>query len=113
MFEYDQYRSLAGCSGIGYQQLNALNPWFWDSLFGPDGLGLVRYQGPDEDGWHTYIGDRPPEDTLCVFERHTETYQTPSFPQITRWVGYRNEFHPEFNIANLKWRLTGIAKETQ
>jgi hypothetical protein len=27
------------------------------------------------------------------------------------WVGYSKDFYPEFNVAYLKWKWTGIAKE--
>lgn len=70
------------------------------------GLGAtsgIQEETPDEDGWFNYIGCRCPRLSLCQFKQHKD-----GIP----WVGYAYEFRPEFNVAYLKWRLTGIAKES-
>jgi hypothetical protein len=59
---------------------------------------------PDADGWYEYIGNAPTKEALCQFKQgHEENEGEP-------WVGYA-DFHPEFNVAYLKWRYTGISKE--
>jgi hypothetical protein len=44
----------------------------------------------------------PPENILLQFK-----IENSEFPST--WSGYA-DFPPEFNIASLKWRLTGIGK---
>jgi hypothetical protein len=79
--------SLEGAFGLGFSQANA--------LWGPS--------EPDEEGWCRYVpGSLPPEKALCLFKRGDDGEP---------WVGYAG-FYPEFNIAYLKWKLTGIAKES-
>lgn len=106
MFEYAHCNSLDGSYGSAEQQLNALtalNRGLWSDLFGPiPGWGASLADPEDENGWHFYVNGGCPKNKLCQF------YQ-PVTEQI--WVGFRNEFHPEFNISNLKWRLTGVGKE--
>lgn len=104
MFDYDQYCSqqLGVTRGMFGQFSNAN---FLESLLGSCArIGANQACGPDSEGWHTYDPyNRPPKYKLCVFERRgTEQ----------RGTGYASEFHPEFNIANLKWQLTGIEKES-
>ena len=60
--------------------------------------------GPDKDGWYAYIYGAPPKDALCQFKQDVEGYIGGP------WVGYSSDFSPEFNVAYLKWRLTGIAR---
>lgn len=43
----------------------------------------------------------PPDKALYLFKRDDGK----------PWVGYADFFYPEFNVAYLKWKLTGIAKE--
>jgi len=114
MFECEHYNELlSSAGGIGVSLMGQVG-WaanqnqqlpfgdFVSVLLGGYGSGAAEgYCPPDSEGWHTCIGDRPPKDRLCVFERRGPDQ---------RWVGYA-DFHPEFNIANLKWQLTGIAKE--
>jgi hypothetical protein len=65
------------------------------------GQGSLYGTGPDADGWYHFMGIRPSKTKLCQF------YDTSA--EVV-WVGYA-DFPPEFNIANLKWRLTEIGKE--
>ena len=73
---------------------------FWDALLGNVGA-LYLSSVTDTEGWVDYINCSPKKDVLCQFKQHED-----GIP----WVGYSSEFHPEFNVAYLKWRLTGIAK---
>lgn len=54
----------------------------------------------DAEGWTDYFLCRPPR-VLCLFSRegHTETF-----------VALPSEFRPEFNVAGLRWKLTGVGK---
>ena len=66
------------------------------------GLGASAYYSPDSDGWYNYEGNSYAiRDVLCIFKDKMGV----------EWVGYSRDFHPEFNIADLKWKYTGIAKE--
>ena len=72
------------------------------------GLGNFQWgegYGPDADGWLGYIGHPPPEGALCQFYQDIDDAPEP-------WVGYKSDLRPELNVAYLKWRLTGIAKES-
>ena len=100
-------------AGLGMMNLTGLyQQWeesfgvgFWNSLFGSIGGLGVSSLGPDKDGWYTYFYSAPPKDALCQFKQDVEGYVGGP------WVGYSSDFSPEFNVAYLKWRLTGIAKE--
>lgn len=70
---------------------------------GASGVMWGQGYGPDEEGWFDYINGRPPEKALCQFKLHDDGVP---------WVGYITDLHPQFNAAYLKWRLTGIAKES-
>ena len=94
MFGNQQMSGLTGQSCCGFLQ---------SILGGLGSIGASAACAPDSNGWYPYGYDGPPKDKLLQF------YQ-PTTGQV--WVGYRAELHPEFNIANLKWRLTGIGKET-
>ena len=56
--------------------------------------------------WHYCENRSAPENLLCEFWRPAVKGR-----EERRWIGYAREFSSEFNIANLRWRLTGIAKE--
>lgn len=58
---------------------------------------------PDSEGWNDYMYSFPPENVLLQFKQQRS--------EITAqvWTGYA-DFPYEFNVANLKWRLTGIGK---
>lgn len=93
-----------GLSGMGQAGLLG--------LFGPSGLdqGFRTnhwYLKPeaDSEGWYAYINHPVPKGILCQFERRAGM----SGEDQGRWVGYA-DFHPQFNVANLYWRLTGIGK---
>ncbi len=92
---------------------------FWQNLLGSAGgsgaaLGTMfssyreyaNYVNPisDSDGWYDYVGNPAPKNKLCQFKQHGDG---------DPWVGYASEFRPEMNVAYLKWKLTGIAKEAQ
>lgn len=109
MFDYNKLGKQMGGYGQQLQGLESSCGFLGAILGGIGSLGASY--GPDEDGWHAYIGDGPPRDKLLQFERRTETLQS-IIPQTTRWVGYA-DFLPEFNVADLYWRLTGIAKESK
>ena len=78
----------------------------WNSLLAGL-LGSIDSQAPyvDSNGWHAYAGDAPPKYALCMFRND-------GFEKPIEWVGYPYDIHPEANIAYLKWKLTGLAKET-
>ena len=101
-------------NGYGSSQLvaNQINAQFgmsdpfnslWRSLSGSlGGLGAAAYYGPDSGGWRNYDGNSYAiRDVLCIFKDKMGV----------EWVGYSRDFHPEFNIADLKWKYTGVAKE--
>ena len=79
----------------------------FEGLFGSlFGLGTSQAfwapSGPDEEGWCLYEpSSLPPDKALYLFKRDDGK----------PWVGYADFFYPEFNVAYLKWKLTGIAKE--
>jgi hypothetical protein len=54
--------------------------------------------------WTSYEAQPAPRDLLCQFRRQDGKY-------LWEFVGYAKDFLPEFDIAGLKWRLTGIARE--
>lgn len=53
-----------------------------------------------------YLTYPAPPSLLCVFWRidWEETGEKP-------WVGYARDFSPMMNVAGLRWKLTGIARE--
>lgn len=55
---------------------------------------------PGED-WASYELQPAPRDLLCQFRRQDGF----------AFTGYAKDFFPEFNVAGLEWKLTGIAKE--
>ena len=93
---------------LGQQQANAnlsgQGSWiFLRALLGPSWeLGVSSIQ-PDSEGWYEYTYSWPPDRVLLQFKR----VWTKEPPDI--WIGYAN-FDPEFNIANLCWRYTGIGR---
>jgi hypothetical protein len=96
----------ANSYGIAQQSINDL--WgsmsqgigFWGSLLGSvGGLGASTI-GPDEDGWHDYVGHPPPAGALCQFKRD----------DVKSWVDHNDDYSPFMNVAGLKWKLTGIAR---
>ena len=56
--------------------------------------------------WQNYEFIPAPEDLLCEFWRPATAYT-----EEQQWIGYARDFSDAFNIGNLRWRLTGIAKE--
>ena len=92
---------------------------FWESLLGSVGadaasefpdMSFVDYwfqesePVPDEDGWYDWTRDYPPFNKLLIVRR--EEWEKPV-------VLFRDELNPMTNVNGLKWKLTGIAKETQ
>jgi hypothetical protein len=63
------------------------------------------------DGWTNYAYQRPPRGILCVFERRQRTEQSPEYPQVTQRFVDVDDFDPQFNIAYLHWKMTGIGRE--
>ncbi len=55
---------------------------------------------PGED-WTSYELHSAPRGLLCQFRRQDGF----------AFTGYAKDFFPEFNVAGLEWKLTGIAKE--
>lgn len=55
-----------------------------------------------EDGWSDWIAFPPPYGKLIQFTR--AGWDEPV-------IGYRENFPPEDNVANLYWKLTGIGRE--
>lgn len=97
---YGQQGSVAG---LAYQG------GFWSSLLGNSG-GFVsgsayEFASPDSDGWYDYCGCPAPPDALCQFKQGREENEGEP------WIGCGRDFHPEFNVAYLKWRYTGIARQ--
>ena len=91
---------------------------FWESLFGvAGGIGASRAPDmsfvdywfqerepvPDEDGWYDWMRDYPPFNKLLIVWR--EGWEKPA-------VLFRDELSPMTNVSGLKWKLTGITKET-
>lgn len=89
-----------------YQQEAAQlgNSPFWSTLLGSLGAGLGYPTIPDSEGWYDYCEYPAPPNALCQFEQWRGGYRN-------NWTGYSRDFSPYFNITNLKWRYTGIAKE--
>jgi hypothetical protein len=54
--------------------------------------------------WTSYEAQPAPRTLLCQFRRQDGKH-------LREFVGYAKDFLPEFDIAGLKWRLTGIARE--
>ena len=54
--------------------------------------------------WTDYQFQPAPRTLLCQFRRTGQG-------QAGWFVTYAKDFLPEFNVANLEWRLTGIARE--
>lgn len=52
--------------------------------------------------WTNYATTPAPRTLLCQFRRKDRYFNH---------VGFAKDFLPEFNVAGLEWRLTGIAKE--
>ena len=52
--------------------------------------------------WTDYMFQPAPRSLLCQFRRK-------EWAEIH--VGYAKDFRPEFNVAGLEWKLTGIARE--
>ena len=77
-------------------------------LFGSIGSFGVSSLGPDENGWYDFTYSYPPKNVLLQFERRWPIDS--KFADVERWVGY-NDFYPEFNVAGLYWRYTGIGRE--
>lgn len=78
---------------------------FWSSLLGNIGVSPYRFVSPDTEGWYDYCTCPAPPNALCQFKQDMEELRDKV------WVGYSRDFRPEFNVANLKWRYTGIARE--
>lgn len=57
-------------------------------------------------GWHHYMHQTPQEGVLVEFRQMVE-----NLLPIPNWVGYKEDLHPEMNVAQLHWRLTGIGKQ--
>lgn len=55
----------------------------------------------DRESWTEYDFQRPP-DVLCKFW-NSNTYRT--------FIAKPSDFSPEFNVAGLYWKLTGIGRE--
>lgn len=51
--------------------------------------------------WTEYTFQPAPRTLLCQFRREGQPV----------YVGYAKDFPPEFNVAGLEWKLTGIARE--
>ena len=64
------------------------------------------YHNVDNSNWHEYAVTVAPGDLLCEFWRPATAYT-----EEQQWIGYARDFSDAFNIGNLRWRLTGIAKE--
>jgi hypothetical protein len=62
---------------------------------------MTRASIPLESGWKWYVEEVPPRDVLVRFSNEYNGKQ---------WTGYARELHPEFNVAHLLWKLTGIAR---
>ena len=95
-------------AGLGQESPPFAHGWrkegYWSSLRGVEFLGWPSAAGApvNGDGWHTYIGDPSPPRALCQFKQHDDGVP---------WVGYGKDVSPYFNVAYLKWRYTGIAKQ--
>jgi hypothetical protein len=87
---------------IFYQGESFWGNSYFESLFGALSRGAVYGTGPDENGWTEYLSSNPPKNVLLQFRRRDSC-------QDFTWIDY-NDFHPEFNVANLYWRLTGIGR---
>lgn len=106
---YGQQQYLANqqlANSVGWLLSGFVEPnSFLEALFGGSGngnLGASASYGPDSDGWYNYADNPPNEKALCQFKQHKDGVP---------WVGHPSDFSPYFNVAYLKWRLTGIAKE--
>jgi hypothetical protein len=105
MFDYNQYGPQHGILGP-QQLLNQQGPGFWSTFLGSlSGLGVSLADPEDKNGWHHYCGNPAPPNALCLFKSGREENEGDP------WIGYGRDIHREFNIANLKWKYTGIARE--
>ena len=57
---------------------------------------------PSSDGWLPYVEKRPQQDLVLQFTR--------AYDSSRPFVAIPANFPPEYNVANLYWRLTGVAK---
>lgn len=62
----------------------------------------MKFTADDFADWSSYMSCQAPRDLLCVF-RQGEAGQP--------WVGYARDFSPSMYVAELQWKLTGIARE--
>jgi hypothetical protein len=62
-----------------------------------------------DSGWTDYLFKRAPSGILCQFAR-VETSDNGGY-MTKPWVGVQDDFRPEYNVAGLYWRLTGIGRE--
>ena len=91
----------ANACGSGLGGWGCLGGLFGNQISsGSSSIGYMLQQTPLDNDWHDYIYSSPPRDVLCKFSRDTGS----------TWMGYARDFHPEFNVAGLCWRLTGIGK---
>lgn len=90
-----------------YQQAMSGNN-FWSGILGSlVGIGAFQTCGPNDEGWYDYCTYPAPPNALCQFKIELDNGQEVS----EKWIGYSRDFRPEFNVAYLKWRYTGIARQ--
>ena len=54
------------------------------------------------DGFTPFLAQMPEPDALCRFWNEYDNRQ---------WTGYAQDLHPEFNVACLWWKLTGLERQ--
>jgi len=66
---------------------------------------------PDEEGWYNWEEKSPP--TGKLIQIHRNGWEGPSLLVVADYTDPAYQSQQFMNASGLKWRLTGIAKETE
>jgi hypothetical protein len=77
-------------------------------------LGTPPEAIPDEDGWYTWTEKRPPEGKLIQVDNDNwDDWEGPRLVVVAGPADSAYQYQQFMNVSGLKWRLTGVAKETE